>query len=155
MKKTRLSSALLLLAALLLLSACSLGGKLFPKPKALMEEIKKMVLLPELSEMPESYLEQNTGISAADCEEFVFAVPKSDTSATTIVIIAAKSAEAADQMETKLKSYRSLMEQSAQLYLTGNLSAIQNGVVRRDGQTVSLLVSENLPDILAVYDAYK
>lgn len=44
-------------------------------------------------------------------------------------------------------------QESGQLYLTEYQPVLQAGIVRRDGLTVSLIVSDQLEDIMRVYDS--
>ena len=147
----------LLLACILVLglTACASGEKALPAPGALFEEIRNSVELPGMIDVAEQMLEANTGIASEEYTEAVYYILSEGMSPDEIVILLAKDEAAAKSMEEKLASWLSYREESARVYLTEYMPLIQSGVIRRDGLTVSLIVSEQVKEITAVYDAYK
>ena len=146
---------LLLWAALAVfgLSSCSSHQEKSPDPRELMERIQEAVALPEMTDVAEDYLEMNTGIEAQSYDSAVYCLLTSGTGADEIAIIRGTDEEQADAIQEKLENRLDYKERSAQVYLTENMPVIQGAVIRRDGLTVSLIVSEQAEQIVEVYDS--
>lgn len=59
---------------------------------------------------------------------------------------------AAFGIQEKLESYLEYRIESAQMYLTEYMPVLQAGVIRRDGLTVSLIISELVSEIVSAYE---
>jgi len=152
MKKLSFILCLLLLVPL----GCSRSERTqLPAPAALFDEISTAAQLPAMTDVAADFLETDTGIDPAACDGAVYFLLELGTAPDEIIIVRAKTeADAADIM-TRLENRLAYKEESAQVYLTEYLPMIQNGVVRRDGLTVSLIVSDQMEAILKVYDNYQ
>ena len=136
----------------LLLSAC--GAAELPAPETLFAEIRQRVELPEFIQLPADYLEDYTGIGPDSYESAVYCLRAEGLSPDEIAIIRAKDSAAAAEIEARLNTRLERKEAEAQGYLTEYLPVIREGVVRRDGLTVSLIVSDQVSEIEAVYARY-
>ena len=146
---------LALCLALLCFAACGADKAEIPEPAALYDEIKAAVELAPMSDVAEYMLEADTGITADEYSAAVYYILDEGTAPDQIIIVKAKDAAAADAVEQKLKGWLTYQEEGAQVYMTENMPLFQNGIVRRNGQTLSLIVSSKAEEIAKVYDRYK
>lgn len=137
-----------------LLAACSRGGAERYEPAELFAEIQRAVEIPAMVDVAGDFLEAETGIQASDYESAVYYLLEEGLAPDEIVIIKAKDQTSADTIREKLAGRLAYKEKSAQLYLTEYMPVIQAGVIRQDGLTVSLIVSEQVDEIVEVYDRY-
>lgn len=137
------------------LSACSAQDVELPQPDALFETLQASVDLPQMVDVAADMLEANTGIAPSDYSHAVYYVLAEGMAPDEIIIIHANDKTGAADIEEKLKSWLSYREESARVYLTEYMPLIQNGVVRRDGMTVSLIVSPKADEIIQFYDEYQ
>jgi len=140
--------------ALFVLTSCGSTGSEPPEPGALYEEIKSAVELPPMSDVAEYMLEANTGIAAAEYDSAVYYVPEEGMAPDQIIIVRAKDAAGAEAIEDKLNEWLTYQEEGSRVYMTENMPLFQTGVIRRDGLTVSLIVSARVAEIEAVYRKY-
>lgn len=140
--------------ALLVLTSCGSIGTELPEPGALYEEIKSAVELSPMSDVAEYMLEANTGIAAAEYDGAVYYVPEEGMAPDQIIIVRAKDAAGAEAIEDKLNEWLTYQEEGSRVYMTENMPLFQTGVIRRDGLTVSLIVSARVAEIEAVYQKY-
>lgn len=140
-------------AALLLglLCACAGGKTELPEPAAWYGEIDNAVDLSAMTSFDAEYLEGMTGVGPELYESAVYYLLADGMGPDEIVIARAKDDAAAAELQEKLESRLAYKKKSATMYLTEYLPTIEAGVVRRDGLTVSLLVSEKVDAILEVY----
>lgn len=139
---------------LVLLAACSINNVNLPDPEGLFLEIIDSVELPEMIDVSEEFLEPVMGINSCDYEAAVYYILSESTGPDEIAIIKAKDDKSATDIQEKLENRLEYKEKSAQIYLTENMPIIQDGIVRRDDLTVSLIVSEKASEILEIYDSY-
>ena len=145
-------------AALLIaagLSACSARQAELPEPGPLFEMIRQSVHLPEMVDVAADMLEDNTGITAAEYVSAAYYIPADSIVPEEIILIRAVDAAAALAIQEKLESYLAYRVESARVYLTEYMPVLQAGVVRRDGLTVSLIVSEQVSGIISVYESQR
>jgi len=152
MKKIKLLIAVL---ALLLAACSSENGTVSPEPAELFSNIQQTVSIPEMVDVAEAFLEDELGITADQYESAVYYLVEEGLAPDEIVIVKAKDEDTAGQILEKLENRLAYKEESAQLYLTEFMPVIQNGVIRQDGLTVSLIVSEQVEQIEEVYRQYK
>ena len=74
------------------------------------------------------------------------------TAPDEIIIVQGKDNETAEKAQELLEKRLEYKQESGQLYLTEYQPMLQSGIVRRDGQTISLIVSRQVEEILLVYD---
>ena len=151
MKLRGMLAALLLIAGL---SACSAQRAELPEPGRLYETIRQAVSLPEMVDVAADMLEANTGISAGEYTGAAYYIPVDSIAPEEIILVRAVDDAAARDIREKLESYLAYRVESARVYLTEYMPVLQAGVVRRDGLTVSLIVSEQVSGIVAVYDSF-
>ena len=143
-----------LILTLVLLAACSTDNIDLPDPEDLFAEIIDSVEMPEMIDVSMEFLESTMGISADDYDVAVYLLSEG-IRPDEIAIIKAKDEESAIDIQRKLENRLEYKEKSAQSYLTEYMPIIQDGVVRRDNLTISLIVSEKGSEILNVYDSYR
>ena len=151
-KLRRIFAAILIIVGL---SACSPGQAEqteLPEPGQLFERIRQTVRLPEMVDVAADMLEANTGISAGEYVGAAYYIPMDSVVPEELILIRAVDEAAALDIQEKLESYLDYRVESARVYLTEYMPVLQAGVVRRDGLTVSLIVSEQVSEIVAVYE---
>ena len=153
MHKRTLPALFALLLAFCILSGC--GGAELPEPEALAEELLAAAKGPEMSAMPESYLQEVTGVAPEDYESAVYLLPSDDVAPDELILIRCRDRSAAEAVRKKLEARLEMKAEAAQFYLTEQLPTIRAGTVRVDGATVSLLVSGDMDAMQAVYDKYR
>lgn len=148
---------ILICACLISLCACSGTGtkKELPSPDDLFSAIQEVVALPEMVDLSDDYLESALGLLPEDCDGAVYYLFADGIAPDEIVIIRARDDSSAKDIQKKLEDRLRYKEQAATRYLTEYLPVIQSGVVRRDGLTLSLIVSEQAEQIIQVYEQYK
>ena len=134
------------------LSSCGVKDANLPTPSEMFTAIQAAVELPEMVDVADELMEENTGIALSDCDSAVYCILEVGLAPDEIVIVRAKDNAAAAVIQEKLEKRLEYKEKSAENYLTEYLPIIKNGVVRRDGLTVSLIVSEQSAQIIEVYD---
>lgn len=147
-KLRRIFAAFLIVAGL---SACSAQQSELPEPNQLFETIRQTVRLPEMVDVTDDMLEADTGISADEYTAAVYYIPMDSIVPEEIILIRAVDDAAALDVQKKLESYLDYWIESARVYLTEYMPVLQAGVVRRDGLTVSLIVSQQVSEIVSVY----
>ena len=115
--------------------------------------MEEQLSLPELVDMTGEYLEMGVGIQASSYDSAVYYLPADGTLPDEIAIIRAVDSRQADAIQSALEERLAYKEKSAQNYLTENLPVIQRGVIRRDGLTISLIVSEQVEEIEDLFDS--
>lgn len=140
------------LILVLLLSGCGARAKELPAPAELFAAIRAQVELPEMIDTAEADLEALTGIGPDSYENAVCYRLYEGTAPDEIIIVRSRDEEAAGSIQALLEKRLDYKRQSGQLYLTEYQPMLQAGVVRRDGLTVSLIVSAQVQEILRIYD---
>lgn len=138
---------------LLFVPACMSGETASPDPRELFAAMEEQLSLPELVDMTGEYLEMGVGIQASSYDSAVYYLPADGTLPDEIAIIRAVDSRQADAIQSALEERLAYKEKSAQNYLTENLPVIQRGVIRRDGLTISLIVSEQVEEIEDLFDS--
>lgn len=137
------------------LSACSARQTELPEPGPLFEMIRQSVQLPEMVDVAADMLEANTGIAAGEYVSAAYYIPVDSIAPEEIILIRAVDDAAALAIQEKLESYLDYRVESARVYLTEYMPVLQAGVVRRDGLTVSLIISEQVSGIISVYESQR
>lgn len=141
---------LFLLAALL--SGCGAQTRELPPPAELFAAIQDEVDLPEMVDTAETDLEALTGVDPALCDGAVCFRLREGTAPDEIIIVQGRDSEAAERIEELLENRLAYKQESGRLYLTQHQPMLRSGVVRRDGLTVSLIVSSQAEEIARIYD---
>lgn len=155
MRKKVFCLATLSVVSLFLFCSCSAHASELPEPEELFSEIANSVTLPEMTNVADEYLDSVLGLSPEDCNGAVYYLLSEGIAPDEIVIIRAKDDSSAEDIQNKLEDRLAYKEQAAQMYLTEYMPIIQAGFVRRDGLTLSLIVSQQSEQILEVYEQYK
>lgn len=145
----------LFFVCIVFLCACSAPAAELPAPEELFTAIQDAVALPEMVDVADDYLESALGLTPEDCDSAVYYLLAEGMAPDEIVIIKAKDDAFAKEIQKKLEDRLDYKKQAAQLYLTEYMPVIQAGVVRRDGLTLSLIVSEQVEQIVQIYEQYK
>ena len=141
------------LAALaLLLSACGARAGELPVPAELFAAIQTEVELPEMVDTAETDLEALTGIGPDSYDGAVCCRLGEGTAPDEIIIVRGRDEEAAGDIQALLEKRLDYKQECGRLYLTEYQPMLRAGVIRRDGLTVSLIVSGQVEEILRVYD---
>ena len=142
-----------LLVLALLLSGCGSREKELPAPAELFATIQADVDLPEMIDTAETDLEALTGIGPDSYDSAVCYRLCEGTAPDEIIIVRSWDEETAGSIQELLEKRLDYKQESGQLYLTEYQPILQAGIVRRDGLTVSLIVSDQVEDIMRVYDS--
>lgn len=142
--------ALFLLAVLL--PGCSVEPRELPPPAELFAAIQTDVRLPEMIDCAETDLDALTGIGPDSYDSAVCCRLCEGTAPDEIIIVRGRDEDAAGTIQACLEKRLEYKRDSGRLYLTEYQPMLQAGVVRRDGLTVSLIVSGQAEDIVCVYD---
>ena len=137
------------------LTACSQEKAELPEPNELYQAIRASVELPAMSDVTDYMLEVNTGITPDEYDGAVYYIPDEGMAPDQIIIVRAKEQAGAAEIEEKLSAWLTYQEEGSRMYLTEYMPLFQTGVVRRDGLTVSLIVSAQVDEIVKVYQPYK
>ena len=136
----------------ILLSGCSVETQELPPPAELFAAIQADVDLPEMVDTADTDLEALTGIGPDSYDSAVCYRLYEGTAPDEIIIIQGRDNETAGKAQEFLEKRLEYKQKSGQLYLTEYQPMLQAGIVRRDGLTVSLIVSGQVEEILLVYD---
>ena len=109
--------------------------------------------LPEMIDTTETDLEALTGIGPDSYDSAVCYRLCEGTAPDEIIIVRSWDEETAGSIQELLEKRLDYKQESGQLYLTEYQPILQAGIVRRDGLTVSLIVSDQVEDIMRVYDS--
>jgi hypothetical protein len=131
---------------------CSKTALELPEPSVLYSAVESAAALSEMIELSSDELLDLTGI--ADDQYSAVAAYQTGLGMLPdeIVVLRAVDATNAADIETKLKDRLAYKKKSAEAYLTENLPTINAGVVRRDGLTVALIVTEDIASALKAYE---
>ena len=150
---TGMRKCVTVLAALaLLLSGCGTPARDLPAPAELFAAVQAQVELPEMIDTAGTELEALTGIGPDSYDSAVCCRLCEGTAPDEIIIVRARDEATAGEIQALLDQRLEYKQESGQLYLTEYQPMLQAGVVRRDGLTVSLIVSGQADEILRVYD---
>lgn len=142
---------ILLMALAAMLSGCAAPARELPPPAQLFAAIQTQVELPEMVDTAGTDLEALTGIGPDRCDGAVCLRLREGTAPDEIIIVRGQDEEAAGEIQERLEKRLEYKRESGKLYLTQYQPMLQAGVVRRDGLTVSLIVSERAEEIERVY----
>lgn len=140
------------LVLIVLLSGCAAEERELPPPAELFAAIQAEVELPEMVDTAETDLEALTGIGPDLYDGAVCYRLCEGTAPDEIVIVRGRDSEAAGQIQSLLEKRLDHKQEAGTLYLTEFQPMLQAGAVRRDGDTVSLIVSERAEEIAQVYE---
>ncbi len=149
-------TALLLIAALILLSGCAGGGAKSADLNAVKEALSAQYGLDEMMVLSEDDLLDMYGIKAEDAKQYAALIAKSSTSADEILLFEGKDADAAARIKEKLdKRYQAKLNE-AKDYLPEEYAKISACKVAQSGSYVSLIVSADAEAMTKIYqDAFK
>lgn len=148
--KTNRWMPVLLATAFLVLPGCGAKKEASPEPAELYAAIEKQADLPdELTDLTQELLEDFTGISPEEYESAVYYLAEAGLAPDEIAIVKAKDTDSADHIQILLQKRLDDKQKAAENYLTEFMPILKAGVVRRDGLTVSLLVTANMENVLS------
>ncbi len=152
MKKAFLAIAAVLA---LLLSACGEQQIELPMPTEVYAAIESGTEIDGMIDVADDFLMTNLGIGEGEYESAVYYITAIGDSCEEIIIVKAKDESGADVIYEKLEGRLEYIEKSAQNYLTEYLPMIASAELRRDGLTLSLIVSPHVEQIKAIYESYR
>ncbi|MBE6651539.1 MAG: DUF4358 domain-containing protein [Ruminococcaceae bacterium] len=146
----------LLIIALLIFAftSCSTKKEAFPLPHDLFEEISEKTKLAEMYDMTDEMLEDVVGITPDIYSDAVYMTSSNGMSSEEIIIVKGNTEDDADVIEEKLGKRLNYIKKSAENYLIEEMPIIEKAVIRRDGLTVSLIVSPKVDKIIEIYKNY-
>ncbi len=122
-----------------------------PMPTELYAQIAQTVSLPDMLTLTAEELYDVIGIDPAWYTASAAYFSVNGTSPEEILIFLAVDETAADALENALRTRLKYKQDSAAQYLTENLPMLNDGIVRRDGLTVSLLVCTDTETVSKLY----
>ncbi len=144
-------TALLLIAALILLSGCAGGGAKSADLNAVKEALSAQYGLDEMMVLSEDDLLDMYGIKAEDVKQYAALIAKSSTSADEILLFEGKDADAAARIKEKLdKRYQAKLNE-AKDYLPEEYAKISACKVETNGCFVSMIVSADAEAMTKLY----
>ncbi|MDR1589147.1 MAG: DUF4358 domain-containing protein [Oscillospiraceae bacterium] len=149
MKKIIIAAALMIL-----LTSCAAKDASLPDPADLYAAIESAVELPEMIDVTGEYLEPTIGVEAIEYDSAVYYIPPVGVTPDEIVIVKAKDTAAAKIIQEKFETRLAYKAKSAENYLTEYLPIINDGVIRRDGLIVSLIVTDKAAQIVEIFNNY-
>lgn len=111
-----------------------------------------VVSVEEMQEITASEIEVLYDISTSDYVQFSGKMSAIGTSADEIIIIEAKDSDTAKEIYEKAQQRLSDKLRQAEGYLPEAYAVIEKGVVRIDGNFVSLFVTENVETVVSTYE---
>ncbi len=147
-----MKKALIIILALFL-TACTADE--FPSPAELYAEISESVEIGEMYDLADEMLEDVVGISPDSYTEAVYMTYGTGISPEEIIIVRAKDSDYAITVKEKLDKRLAYIRKSAENYLIEELPIIEKAVIRQDGLTLSLIVSEKSAEIEKIYESCK
>ena len=151
----KILALLLLTVFAILLSACGEKTAELPLPEDLFTQIQSEVPMENMVDVSEDFLESNLGILPEDHDGAVYYITAIGASCEEIVILRAKDEKSAAALYAILETRLAYIEKSAQNYLTEYLPMIASAALRKDGLTVSLIVSPHVREIEQVYNSFQ
>lgn len=140
----------LLTSIAILLSSCSVKDRNMLTPSQLLIALDKEVTLPDMIDVGNEYLEALTGIGPEYYDEAVCLQLVEGTAPDEIIIIQAKNEIIAQEIQERLENRLNYKRESTELYFTEYQPMVQAGAVRLDGLVVSLIVSDQVDEIIDV-----
>ncbi|MDR2665575.1 MAG: DUF4358 domain-containing protein [Oscillospiraceae bacterium] len=136
------------------LASCAKEAPELPAPHSIYAAITDAVDMPEMVEMTQGEMLDYLGLASSDYSDFSYYTALNATQPDEVAIIAATDGDAAGRIEQKLSDRLDYKTKSAENYLPENIPIIDKAVIRRDGLTVSMLVSADAEIMAAVYDSF-
>lgn len=143
----------ILLLLTMILSGCRSETQELPPPTELFAAIQAKVELPKMVDTAETDLEALTGIESDTYDSAVCYRLYEGTAPDEIIIVHARDNEMSREIQLLLEKRLGYKRESGELYLTEYQPMLRDGVVRLDGLTVSLIVSERADEIVQIYNA--
>ena len=137
----------------MILSGCRSETQELPPPTELFAAIQAKVELPKMVDTAETDLEALTGIESDTYDSAVCYRLYEGTAPDEIIIVHARDNEMSREIQLLLEKRLGYKRESGELYLTEYQPMLRDGVVRLDGLTVSLIVSERADEIVQIYNA--
>ena len=120
-------------------------------PSALYEAIAGAAGISDMLALSEEELLYMIGVEPDQYTAYAAYTASSGTSPEEILIFRASDEASKEQILETLQNRLRYKQDSAAQYLTENQGILRDGVVRADGLTVSLIVTENIAAALSVY----
>lgn len=143
----------ILLLLTMILSGCRSETQELPPPTELFAAIQAKVELPKMVNTAETDLEALIGIESDTYDSAVCYRLYEGTAPDEIIIVHARDNEMSREIQLLLEKRLGYKRESGELYLTEYQPMLRDGVVRLDGLTVSLIVSERADEIVQIYNA--
>lgn len=136
----------------LISSGCSKKASELPEPDVIYSAIMAAAELHEMIELTSEELQNVIGIDPTDYTSFAAYQAGWGMSPDEIIIVRALDESRADEIEEKLNARVEYKKKSFEVYLVENQPIVNSAVVRRDGVTVAMLITENIEAAIIAYD---
>lgn len=143
-----------LLLLVFILVSCTVDKSELPSPTELFSEISEDAGITYMYDMTDEMLEDVVGIAPDVYSDAVYMTPGTGISPEEVIIVKGNTEADADLIEEKLNKRLTYIKKSVENYLIEEMPMIEKAVIRRDGLTVSLIVSPNVQGIIEIYDKY-
>ncbi len=134
------------------LFGCGAPAGQLPPLAELFAAVQAQVELPEMVDTAGTDLEALTGIGPDTYDGAVCYRLLEGTAPDEIIIVRGRDSAAAGAIQERLEKRLEEKREAGRLYLIEYQPMLQAGVVRRDGLTVSLIVSGQVEEISRVYE---
>ena len=139
----------------LIISGCSRKAIDLPEPDILYSAVEDAAELSEMIEFTPEELENIIGIDPLDYVSYAAYQASLGMSPDEIIIVRAMDESKANIIEEKLKARVEYKRESFETYLIENQPIVNAAVVRRDGVTVAMLITENIEAAENAYEKFR
>ncbi|MCI8497471.1 MAG: DUF4358 domain-containing protein [Clostridiales bacterium] len=142
------------IACMLLLSLAGCGGGAKTADlSAAMKSIESAVTFGDMMDLTQEDLQAYYGIDAKDVKQFAVKISPTGINCDEVALIEGVDEAASKRIEEKLQAHYQNQCNSFQDYLPEQYAILEKCSVKRDGNFVSLIVSENAETIQKTYEA--
>lgn len=146
---------IIVLAATMLISCAGAPESELPQPAEIYDRIFESINLPEMIDLPSELFSDYYGIEPEQFESAIAYRSVNGLLPDEIIIIKAVNKSESDKVYKQLKEWLEYKEKSAENYLFETISTIRDGVIRQDGLTVSMIVCEDIDEVVEIYESIK
>lgn len=151
----KISFTALLLFCCVLLCACGAGAQKQGTTDEIYKALEGAGVLPPMVGIDADEAFDFYGIDVSQCGEFTLKLSSDSMLADEVILLRAKTAEAAKALKTALDKRMQVKASEARDYSPEQYAIIQKGKVLQNGNLLALLVSPDVAKLEAVFKQYK